>query len=129
MANTLNAKFTLAGAPARADYAATSFIVIPNAPPIPTKVIRTNDNQGKTLTFEFKDGIDTDTHILDDLTASIIYADNLYSVSKDLTGMLEVNLLEGTYKGNFKAILPDDFGREWQVEGTIDITVEPLKKA
>lgn len=34
MVNTLNAKFTLAGAPARADYAATSFIVIPNAPPI-----------------------------------------------------------------------------------------------
>ncbi|MCO8312251.1 hypothetical protein [Pseudomonas mandelii] len=129
MANTLDAKFTLDGAPPKSDYVATRIDVGPNAPPLPAKVIRSNDDENRSLTFEFINGFGDGDHELNKINTSVVYVDKSHYLLEGLSGSIKISLLDGTYEGNFTADWKDSFQRIWKVEGTINVKVVPQKKA
>jgi hypothetical protein len=127
MASTLKATFTLEGAPQKNVYESAYVQVHPNAPPLKTKAIQTNDKDGNTLSLEFIEGFGDGEHVLADSNARVVYQDQLSYTSKELSGLIKIELLGGTYAGNVKVILTDKFGRDYAVEIEFDIQVVPQK--
>ena len=125
MVNTFIAKFILAEAPPKPDYAATSINVFPNAPPRPTTNIQSQDG-ADLLELGFKDGLGTGSHTLNSNNTQGQYGEiaNPKNLS-DISGHVDINALDGTYKGDFSAKWTDVQGRIWKVVSAFDITVVP----
>lgn len=129
MTGTFKAKITSPGAPVVPDYSATKISVAPNAPPIPTQDVQSNDDENRHLGLSFKNGgLDSGSHALTVDNTSVIYSTHSETVFPGiLSGNIDIDSLAGTYKGNFKATWTDRHGREWTVDSSFDIKVIPQK--
>ena len=129
MNGTFNAKITSPGAPVVSDYSATNINVAPNAPPIPTQTIQSNDNENRHLSLGFeKNGLVDGSHPLTVDNTSVVYSSNSETFFPRISsGNIDIDSLAGTYKGTFKATWTDRPGREWTVDSNFDIKVIPQK--
>ncbi|HWH86856.1 MAG TPA: hypothetical protein VNV36_08795 [Pseudomonas sp.] len=129
MTSTFTAEMTSPGAPDVPTYSATVINVVPNAPPLLTQVIQSNNDENRHLGLSFKnDGLDSGSHVLTDDNTSVIYSINSETIFPGISsGNIEIDSLAGTYKGNFTATWTDRFGRQWTVDSNFDIKVIPQK--
>ncbi|WP_434709766.1 hypothetical protein J3P75_07120 [Pseudomonas sp. R1-1] len=131
MTSTFKAKISSPGAPVVPDYSATATSVTPNAPPVPTAAIQSNNAANIHLGLSFKNsGLDSGSHDLTSDNTSVIYSNGAETVFPGISsGHIDIDSSVGTYKGNFIAEWKDKHGREWTVDSTFDITVVPTKSA
>lgn len=129
MTSTFDAKISSPGAPVVPDYSATVIKVIPNAPPVFTTDIQSN-NANIHLGLNFKNGLDSGSHDLTSNNTNVTYSNGAETVFPGISsGHIEIDSLAGTYKGNFIAKWKDKYGRDWTADSTFDITVVPTISA
>lgn len=125
MTSTFDAKISSPGAPVVPDYSATVITVTPNAPPVPTTDIQSN-NANIHLGLNFKSGLDSGSHDLTSNNTNVIYSIGAETVFPGISsGHIDIDSSVGTYKGKFIAEWKDKHGRDWTVDSTFDITVVP----